>query len=128
MKSLYLSLLFMLMAGVAAKAQGQLFKKYDFEASVPYLKTDTTKPYPFSIKNNYTTALLDRATYSHSTQQGKVYVMPYDHSACIVPDMNQVKPMPVLRPKAIPAMPNGYKVTPQRPKRTFYERYPPIAD
>lgn len=42
----------------------------------------------------FTKTLIDQGSYSHSTSKGKVYILPYDNMPCLVPDMNQVAPMP----------------------------------
>jgi hypothetical protein len=39
-------------------------------------------------------SLLPQATYSHTTSRGKIYKLPIDNMPCLVPDMNQVAPMP----------------------------------
>lgn len=55
---------------------------------------------------------LARATASHTTRNGKVYIMPIDHMRCLAPDMKKVEPMPGIRPVAPEKMPNGFRSTP----------------
>jgi hypothetical protein len=49
------------------------------------------------------------STLSHTTVNGKVYIMPFDHMRCFVPDMKKVAPMVVIKPPAPEIMPNGIR-------------------
>ena len=60
-------------------------------AQAPSTTLDTAgHKFPAIAKNS----LLLQGTYSHSTSKGKVYILPYDNMPCLVPDMQQVAPMP----------------------------------
>jgi len=53
-------------------------------------------------------------TYSHTTSSGKVYVMPFDHMRCLVPDMRKVAPMAIVKPRIPESMPNGIRAIPRK--------------
>lgn len=60
-------------------------------AQAPSTTLDTANHrFPALSKNSF----LLQGTYSHSTPRGKVHILPYDNMPCLVPDMNQVAPMP----------------------------------
>jgi hypothetical protein len=113
MKNLFVVLLLVLATGVVARAQNQVtLKKYDTTGAYSF-RTDTSGLNGYLLKKAYKNDLLARAGFSHSTSQGNVYTMPFDRSACLVPNRKQTAPMPCMKPKLLPAMPNAYKGVPQ---------------
>lgn len=67
----------------------------ELAAQMPSVTLDTTdRKYLLLgiVKRN----LLEQGRFSHSTSKGKVYILPYDNMPCLVPDMQQVAPMPAL--------------------------------
>jgi len=57
---------------------------------------------------------LSGITFSHTTPNGKVYIMPFDHMRCLVPDMRKVAPMTVVKPRIPEIMPNAIQAAPPR--------------
>ena len=53
--------------------------------------------------------------YSHDAAIGKVYTMPYDNMPCLVPDKNQLAPMPCAKPTPQGSMPNATPLYPDSP-------------
>lgn len=106
----------LLFSGFAATAQqpvpDRFNKNFSFTRPGRIFKADTTgeglRRYENIILNR---SLLPQATYSHTTSRGKVYNLPIDNMPCLVPDMNQVAPMPGYKmpegrmPNAIPRQP-----------------------
>jgi hypothetical protein len=85
----------MLSAGYAAVAQEPLLLKKSFvpDGQQKLFNADTTGERllsPLLLQRG----LLPQATFSHQTSRGKVYNLPIDNMPCLVPDMQQVRPMP----------------------------------
>lgn len=62
--------------------------------------------------------LLANVTYSHDTDKGKVYIMPYDNMRCLLPDARKSAPIPTVRTRSSDQMPNLYS----SPKIRKFER------
>lgn len=65
------------------------------QAQMPLVVIDTIDKkslLPGAMKNN----LLSEGRFSHNTSRGKIYILPYDNMPCLVPNMDQVAPMPGL--------------------------------
>jgi hypothetical protein len=98
MKSLFIILLLCIAARFTAAAQNlPTFKKLSSGI-------DT------SGKNDR----LQGARLAYTTPQGSVYTLSPDRSACLVPDMKKVIPMPTVRTRTPERMPNAYKKTKER--------------
>jgi hypothetical protein len=77
-----------------------------------FFKADTTGEKLRRLENMMSQySVLPQAKYSHTTSRGKVYNLPIDNMPCLVPDMDQVAPMPGYKmpegrmPNAIPRQP-----------------------
>lgn len=80
-------------------------------------KIDTTSPDARKSIDRYRAAAwLAQARLSHSTDQGKVYLMPIDNMPCLVPNAKKVVPMPGIRPAPRSRMPNAFPGVPAVPK------------
>lgn len=62
-------------------------------AQNPYVIIDTASKKPWGA-GNFNNTLLKQGSISHSTSKGDIYILPYDKMPCLVPDMQQVAPMP----------------------------------
>jgi len=82
------------------------------------IKADTATPDVMKSLDKYPAAAwLAQARLSHTTDQGKVYLLPLDHMPCLVPDSKKVVPMPGIRPAPKSRMPNGFRIDPEVRKR-----------
>lgn len=89
------------------KDYNQHSKKLPFE-NIHKIEGDT-------LKNWLPGQLIDpevfllKAKFSHHTSKGSVYILPYDNMPCLVPDINQLAPMPGARKGEMPEnnMPNA---------------------
>ena len=84
-------------AGLSATAQQQpeLQKLYHSFKYNPTIPVDTTgERFRKADGLIQRRGLLPQATFSHNTSRGKVYTLPIDNMPCLVPDMQQVRPMP----------------------------------
>jgi hypothetical protein len=80
-------------------------------------KADTANPGSRKSLDRYRAAAwLAQARLSHTTDQGKVFVLPIDNMPCLVPDSKKVVPMPGIRPAPKSRMPNAFPGMPVVPK------------
>jgi hypothetical protein len=81
------------------------------------IKADTATPdFRKSLDRYRAAAWLAQARLSHTTDQGKLYLLPIDNMPCLVPDTKKVIPMPGIRPSLKSRMPNGFRNDPVVPK------------
>ena len=100
-------LITMFSAGFAAAAQEPLLLKKSFVPDGQLKLFNDTTGERLSSPLLLQRGLLPQATFSHQTSRGKVYTLPIDNMPCLVPDMQQVSPMPGQRYFPEGRMPNA---------------------
>ena len=79
---------------------------YGVHAQLPNFTIDTANKK--SRINKYLNKTLPEGSFSHETSKGSVYILPYDNTPCLVPDMNNVAKMPgSFQPIRDNTMPNA---------------------
>jgi hypothetical protein len=114
-----LFIVFISVAGAAgAQELGLPKKQVDAVMNYRHTITDTTgnelRPGLKTIKPN---SWLATGSLSHTTPNGKIYIMPFDRMGCLAADMKKVERMPI-RPVPHGNMPNAFpKIMPKRERR-----------
>jgi hypothetical protein len=84
--------------------------------TIQAIQSDTAKPRQRLLALKNASLWLSRAKLSHTTDKGKVYIMPIDNMPCLVPDVKRSAPMPTIRPVPDKRMPNPFRTSPVIPK------------